>query len=68
MEAADIKSYLLMAFQGLEYLHSNWILHRVWPCLYAWLASTADAHGTGDMRVRERVCMCAYACVYAWVL
>uniref|UniRef100_T1IWT1 Cyclin-dependent kinase 7 n=1 Tax=Strigamia maritima TaxID=126957 RepID=T1IWT1_STRMM len=25
---AHIKSYILMAFQGLEYLHMNWILHR----------------------------------------
>lgn len=26
---ADVKSFLLMSFQGLEYLHNNWILHRV---------------------------------------
>eukprot|EP00054_Salpingoeca_dolichothecata_P018584 m.114326 g.114326 ORF g.114326 m.114326 type:complete len:382 (-) comp22926_c0_seq2:152-1297(-) len=28
ISAADIKSIMLMAFQGLEYLHANWILHR----------------------------------------
>jgi serine/threonine protein kinase len=26
---ANIKAYLLMTLQGLEYLHMNWILHRV---------------------------------------
>jgi hypothetical protein len=26
---ANIKAYLLMTLQGLEYLHINWILHRV---------------------------------------
>lgn len=26
---ANIKAYLLMTLQGLEYLHKNWILHRV---------------------------------------
>lgn len=25
---SDIKSYLMMTMQGLEYLHLNWILHR----------------------------------------
>ena len=25
----DVKSFMLMSFQGLEYLHNNWILHRV---------------------------------------
>lgn len=26
---ANIKAYMLMTLQGLEYLHINWILHRV---------------------------------------
>ena len=26
---AHIKSYILMTLEGLEYLHLNWILHRV---------------------------------------
>ena len=26
---ANIKSYIIMTLQGLEYLHSKWILHRV---------------------------------------
>lgn len=26
---AHIKSYMLMTIKGLEYLHANWILHRV---------------------------------------
>ena len=26
---AHIKSFILMTLQGLEYLHLNWILHRV---------------------------------------
>lgn len=26
---ANIKAYVLMTLQGLEYLHMNWILHRV---------------------------------------
>lgn len=25
---ANVKSYMLMTLQGLEYLHNNWILHR----------------------------------------
>lgn len=28
LSAGDIKAYLLMTLQGLEYLHKNWILHR----------------------------------------
>eukprot|EP00038_Savillea_parva_P008296 m.176037 g.176037 ORF g.176037 m.176037 type:complete len:356 (-) comp14097_c0_seq1:70-1137(-) len=28
LNAGDIKSFLLMTCQGLEYLHSHWILHR----------------------------------------
>lgn len=27
--AGTIKAYTLMTFQGLEYLHSHWIMHRV---------------------------------------
>lgn len=26
---SNIKSYILMTLQGLEYMHSNWFLHRV---------------------------------------
>lgn len=26
---ANIKAYILMTLQGLEYMHSNWFLHRV---------------------------------------
>lgn len=26
---ANIKSYVLQTLQGLEYLHNNWVLHRV---------------------------------------
>lgn len=26
---AHIKSYILMTLEGLEYLHMNWVLHRV---------------------------------------
>lgn len=26
---ANIKAYILMTLQGLEYLHQHWILHRV---------------------------------------
>ena len=28
---ADTKGFMLQAFRGLEYLHQNWILHRVRP-------------------------------------
>ncbi|SCV70316.1 BQ2448_1710 [Microbotryum intermedium] len=28
-QAADIKSWMLMTFKGLEFCHRNWILHRV---------------------------------------
>lgn len=28
LKPGDIKSYVLMTLQGLEYLHMNWILHR----------------------------------------
>ena len=28
LKSSDIKSYLLMTLQGLEYLHMHWILHR----------------------------------------
>ncbi len=28
LKPSDIKSYLLMTLQGLEYLHMHWILHR----------------------------------------
>ena len=28
LTAANIKSYTLQTLQGLEYLHTNWILHR----------------------------------------
>lgn len=28
LSASDIKAYLVMTLQGLEYLHMNWILHR----------------------------------------
>lgn len=28
LQAADVKSYLLMLLQGLEYMHQNWVLHR----------------------------------------
>lgn len=34
---ANIKAYMLMTLQGLEYLHINWILHRV--------------HKTGSLKV-----------------
>lgn len=27
--SSHIKAYTLMTFLGLEYLHDNWILHRV---------------------------------------
>ena len=26
---ANVKAYTLMTLKGLEYLHTNWILHRV---------------------------------------
>jgi len=26
---ANIKAYILMTLQGLEYMHDHWILHRV---------------------------------------
>ena len=26
---SHIKAYMIMMLQGLEYLHNNWILHRV---------------------------------------
>lgn len=29
LTSAHIKSYILMTLQGLEFLHHNWILHRV---------------------------------------
>ena len=29
---ANIKAYTIMTLQGLEYLHANFILHRVRPC------------------------------------
>ena len=29
LTAGNIKRYLLMTLQGLEYLHSMWVLHRV---------------------------------------
>lgn len=32
LSAADIKSFTLMTLKGLEYLHHNWILHRVLNC------------------------------------
>lgn len=28
LTTANIKAYMLMTLQGLEYLHVNWILHR----------------------------------------
>lgn len=28
LRSSDIKSYLIMTLQGLEYLHNSWILHR----------------------------------------
>lgn len=29
LSPANVKSYMIMTLQGLEYLHMNWILHRV---------------------------------------
>uniref|UniRef100_A0A4W3K9W6 Protein kinase domain-containing protein n=1 Tax=Callorhinchus milii TaxID=7868 RepID=A0A4W3K9W6_CALMI len=29
LSPANIKAYMLMTLQGLEYLHIHWILHRV---------------------------------------
>lgn len=26
---ANIKAYILMTLQGLEYMHQHWVLHRV---------------------------------------
>ena len=26
---ANIKSYMMQTLRGLEYLHNNWVLHRV---------------------------------------
>lgn len=26
---ANVKAYILMTLQGLEYMHNNWFLHRV---------------------------------------
>jgi cyclin-dependent kinase 7 len=26
---ANVKAYTMMTLKGLEYLHTNWILHRV---------------------------------------
>jgi cyclin-dependent kinase 7 len=28
-QGADIKSWMLMTFKGLEFCHRNWVLHRV---------------------------------------
>ena len=32
LSPADIKTYVMMTLRGLEYLHRNWILHRVSTC------------------------------------
>lgn len=29
LTASNIKAYILMTLKGLEYMHSNWFLHRV---------------------------------------
>lgn len=33
LSSANIKAYMIMTLKGLNYLHDNWILHRVNICI-----------------------------------
>lgn len=37
---ANIKAYIIMTLEGLEYLHLNWVLHRV-STLHDWKKALA---------------------------
>lgn len=47
LDAGDRKSIMLQAMRGLEYLHNNWILHRV--CFRTLSFLWNDRYFVGDL-------------------